>query len=132
MENKKAEILSAIKSIAQDIRPLPSGTPAIPDGVKVDIGGIQVRHTVSSRPECPRSAGPAATTAPPLDERRRDAQRRSVLRLLGIFLTFLALLPLYLKHILPEHIDSAYLWTGLVLLGCGMACFAAISVYENP
>jgi hypothetical protein len=132
MENKKAEILSAIKSIAQDIHPMPPATPATPEGVKVDIGGIHIRQTVSGRPECPRGAGPAGTTAPPLDVRRRDAQRRSVLRLLGIFLTFLAVLPLYLKHILPEHIDSAHLWTGLICLGCGMACFAAISVYENP
>jgi hypothetical protein len=132
MENKKAEIVSAIKSIAQDIRPLPPETPATPEGGKVDIGGIHVKHTVSARDDCARKQGAPRADAPPPEERRRDAQRRSVLRLLGIFLTFLALLPLYLKHILPEHIDSAYLWTGLVLLGCGMACFAAISVYENP
>jgi hypothetical protein len=94
MENKKTEILAAIKSVAQDIRPV-----------------------------SPAMASP--------EERRRDRERRGALRLLGVFLTFLADLPLYLKHILPDRIDDIQMWIGLMFLVAGMASFAAISLYDN-
>jgi hypothetical protein len=131
MDNQRAQILSAMKSVADDISPRSPETATRAQGVNVDIGGINLRQVLSARTDGPRDERASAPIGPPPEERRRDCQRRSILRLLGIFLTFMAILPLYLVDILPDAIDSIALWIGFVSLVGGMVSFATISVYEN-
>ena len=132
MDSKRAEILSAMQSVAEDIRPVSVGSTSVPPGVNVDIGGINVRQIASARKRAGASDGwPAAPAGPTPDERRRDCQIRSILRLLAVFLLFTAILPLYLVDILPDQIDQVALWIGFVSLVGSMASFAATTVYEN-
>ncbi|MEA3278584.1 MAG: hypothetical protein U9Q81_25460 [Pseudomonadota bacterium] len=131
MDNKREEIMSAMQSVAEDLSPASPGAATSPSGVKVDIGGIHVSQAVSSKKGSgPRDERPSVAD-PPLQERRRDCQRRNVLRLLGIFLLFTAILPLYLVDILPNRIDNIALWIGFVSLVGSMVSFATMSVYEN-
>ena len=132
MDSKRAEILSAMQSVADDIRPVSAGSTSSPPGVTVDIGGINVRQIASSKTgRGSQKQGPATPVGPTPDERRRDCQRRSMLRLLGVFLLFSAILPLYIVDILPDQIDYIALLIGFVSLVGSMACFAVTTVYEN-
>jgi hypothetical protein len=132
MDGKRAEILSAMQSAAEGIRPASLGSASAPPGVAVDIGGINLRQVITSdRGRSSPSEEPARSPGTTPDQRRRDCQLRSVLRLLGIFLAFAAILPLYLVDWLPEEIDHIALWIGFVALLGSMASFAATIVYEN-
>jgi hypothetical protein len=132
MDSKRTEILSAMQSVAEDIRrPSPAGTTTSP-GVQVDIGGISLRQIVSAdKSRRSRNEEPAPSPGPTPDQRRKDCQLRSVLRLLGIFLAFGAILPLYLVEWLPDEIDHIALWIGFASLLGSMASFATTVVYEN-
>ena len=48
MDSKRAEILSAMQGVAEDIRPASLGSTSTPPGVTVDIGGINVRQIASA------------------------------------------------------------------------------------
>jgi hypothetical protein len=132
MDSKRAEILSAMQSVAEDIRPTaPAGTSP-PPGVQIDIGGINLRQVVSAdKSRGSRNEETAPPPGPTPDQRRKDCQLRSILRLLGIFLAFGAILPLYLVEWLPDEVDHIALWIGFVSLLGSMASFAATVVYEN-
>ena len=131
MTSKREEILSAMQSVASDISPAPPRTAVTPQGVTVDIGGINVRSIGAyNRDRAPRDA-PSVTTDPPRELRKRDCRRRNILRLLGVFLTFMGIFPLYLVDVLPDQIDAFALWIGFVSLIGGMISFAAMSVYED-
>lgn len=132
MDGKRAEILSAMQSVAEDIRPASPAGPCTPAGVEVDIGGINLRQIVSSEDgRSLRDKGPAIPPCPTPDQPRRDCQRRTVLRLLGIFLLFAAIVPLYLIQWLPDEIDNIALCIGLVCLVGSLVSFAATTAYEN-
>jgi hypothetical protein len=131
MMNKREEILSAVQNVAGDIKTTPRGTAVTPQGITVDIGGINVRNNTSSRSDGPSCRVVPATAPLPLDERRRDCRRRSLLRLSGIFLTFMGIFPLYLVDVLPDAVDVVALWIGFISLIGGMISFAAMAVYED-
>jgi hypothetical protein len=63
--------------------------------------------------------------------RKQDCRRRNVLRLLGVFLTFMGIFPLYLADVLPDALDAFAQWAGFVSLVGGMLSFAAMSVYDD-
>jgi hypothetical protein len=131
MTNQREEIMSAVQSIAGDIRPAPARTAVMPQGVTVDIGGINLRNIGTSRTDgFPRESAPA-NDAQLRQARRQDCRRRNVLRLLGVFLTFMGIFPLYLVDVLPDALDAFALWVGFVSLVGGMLSFAAMSVYDD-
>ena len=129
--NKREEILSAVQSVAADINPMPNARAVTPQGVTVDIGGINVRNNAPSRSDGPSCRLGSVPDALPMDQRRRDCRRRSVLRLSGLFLTFMGIFPLYLVDVLPDAMDSVALWIGFVSLIGGMISFAAMAIYED-
>ena len=51
--NKREEILSAVQSVAADINPMPNARAVTPQGVTVDIGGINVRNNAPTRNDGP-------------------------------------------------------------------------------
>jgi hypothetical protein len=131
MSSKREEIMSAMQSVAGDIRPAPSRTAVTPQGVTVDIGGINLRNIGTSRTNGSKRALAPLTDGQQLQARRQDCHRRSILRLVGVFLTFMGIFPLYLVDVLPDAMDTFALWIGFVSLIGGMISFAAMSVYEN-
>lgn len=132
MDGKRQEILSAMQSVAEGIRPASPGSTPTPPGVAVDIGGINLRQVISSgQGRSSPNEVPACSPGPTPDQRSRDCQRRCVLRLLGIFLAFAAILPLYLVVWWPHEIRGIVLWIGFVALLGSMASFAATIVYET-
>ena len=131
MTSKREEIMSAVQDVAGDIRPAPARTAVAPPGVSVDIGGINFRNIGTSRTEgFPRESAPA-NDAQLRQARRHDCHRRNILRLLGVFLTFMGIFPLYLVDVLPDALDAFALWIGFVSLIGGMISFAAMSVYDE-
>ena len=132
MDSKRADILSAMQSVTEDIRPASTSGPCTPTGIEVDIGGINLRQVVSSEEDRrARDLGPATPPCPTIDQRRRDCQRRTGLRLLGVFLLFAAIVPLYLVEWLPDEIDNIALCIGFVSLVGSLVSFAVTVVYEN-
>ena len=132
VDGKRAEILSAMQGVAEDIRPASPVSSSTSPGVAVDVGGINLRQVMSSGQGCSSpSEVPACSPGATADQRLRDCQVRCVLRLTGIFLAFAAILPLYLIVWLPDEIDHIALWIGLVALLGSMASFAATIVYAN-
>ena len=131
MSSKREEIMSAMQSVAGDIRPAPSRTAVTPQGVTVDIGGINLRNIGTSSTRGSKRALAPLTDGQQLQARRQDCHRRSILRLVGVFLTFMGIFPLYLVDVLPDAMDAFALWIGFVSLIGGMISFAAMSVYEN-
>ena len=130
MDDKRAEILSAMQSVAEGIRPASPGSAPAPPGVAVDIGGINLRQVISSG-QAGSSPNEVPSCSPGPDQRRKDCQLRCVLRLVGIVLAFVAILPLYLVVWLPDEIDRVAMWIGFLALLGSMASCAATIVYEN-
>jgi len=129
--NKREEILSAVHSVAADINPMPNARAVTPQGVTVDIGGINVRNNAPLRNDSPSCRLGPVSDPIPFELRRRDCRRRSVLRLAGLFFIFLGIFPLYLVDVLPDAMDSVALWIGFVSLIGGMISFAAMAIYED-
>ena len=129
--NKREEILSAVQSVAADINPMPNARAVTPQGVTVDIGGINVRNNAPLRTDGPPWRVVPETEALLMDQHRRDCRRRSQLRLSGLFFTFLGIFPLYLVDVLPDPMDRIALWIGFVSLIGGMISFAAMAIYED-
>ena len=127
MSSPREDILSAMQSMASDIQPIvpPSGA-ALPH-ITVDIGGIKAGNQTISNEVGRHSELIGHETGPSPKERRRDYQRRNILRLVGFLLLFIGILPLYLTKLFPNGANDLALGIGLAALIAGVI----MTVYED-
>jgi hypothetical protein len=133
MDDKRDDILSAMRSIAGDITPTGSPRGGALPAVSIDFGGISLKNgSALDHAQDGREAAPQGLSSPQDVLQRRDIQQRNVLRMLGYMLMFAAIAPLYLVEMMSDQGDDMVMTIGFLSLVMSLASFTVAVVLDRP